>query len=252
MIVHGYAEHSARYNWFAEHLQASNFACTTFDLRGYGQSEGTDAYINDFTEYIDDLVTIVNEIDRPADLPLVAMGHSMGGLVVLKAVLDKVIDPDAIILSSPALAFFEHRILQNMGSVISRIAPKLPTVKLDRTLVSRDPVVVGNALSDPLCYHGRVKARTGSEMVRVSRDVARRFTELEHPLLILHGTGDKITDHRASQSLFDAASSEDKTIRLFDDAYHELLNDFTRDEVAAEITRWLANRFQASTGREQP
>ena len=243
VITHGYAEHSGRYESVATHLQSAGFTTTTFDLRGYGKSKGPEALVSDFSEYIDDLVSIVGGLDQLSNVPLVLLGHSMGGLVVLKSILDHAIVPDAAILSSPALGFFEPKLLQDLGAVISRVFPSLKTVKLDRTLISRDPAIVGAAIADPLSYHGRVKAKTGSEMVRISREVTARAHEVALPFLIMHGTADRITNHHASEKLYEDASSTDKTIRLFEDAYHELLNDHCRDEVLEAITQWLTARF---------
>ncbi len=247
IIVHGYADHSGRYDSIAETLAEAGYAVTTFDLRGYGKSDGDPAFITSFDEYVADLETIVKDVHtESSSLPLVLMGHSMGALVVLTSVLNGNIQPDALILSSPALAFYEPAILQKLSGLIARIAPRLLTVELDRTLISRDPVVVGAALNDPLAYHGRTRARTGAEMIRAANAVLAKAEDLILPFLIFHGTGDRLTDHRSSQLLYDRSRSADKTIRLFEGAYHETFNDSCRSEVLAEIVSWLDARFGKS------
>lgn len=261
-LVHGYGEHSSRYGHVARALAAHGFAVYTYDQRGHGRSDGPRAYVDRFETYLADLDRVrthvarrlPSDVDRvgtpvetaasPQDLPHVLLGHSMGGLVVLLYALARRPSVRGLILSGAAIEVNPDLapILRRFSQWIGRLVPTLPTVSSVEGAISRDPDVVAEAEADPLNYHGRVKARMGAELLRAGDDAKRRLDALTLPLLVLHGTGDTITDPTWSRRLHARAASDDKTIRLYDGLYHEIFNEPEREAVLDDVTAWLVER----------
>ena len=246
VLVHGYGEHSGRYGHVADALTGCGVAVYAYDQRGYGRSEGPRAYVDDFDVYLDDLDYVLQSPVIAADGPRFVMGHSMGGLVVLRHALLRNPDVAGLILSSPAieinpdLAPFLRAIAQWLG----RVAPRLRTVRSPEGGISRDPEVLACAEADPLNYHGAVRARMGAEMLRAGDEVKERLDALTDPFLVFHGTEDAITDPAWSQRLHDRAASDDKTIHLYDGLYHETFNEPERNDVLVDLVEWVRERVE--------
>lgn len=243
VLVHGYAEHSDRYQHVAAFLTARGYAVHAYDQRGYGRSEGRRAFVWSFDEYISDLHDVVSRVRRAeeADCPLFLLGHSMGGPVCALYCLDHGARPAGLILSSPSLRVNEDMapILRQLAGVVGRLAPTLPTVYLKHNTLSRDPAVVAWSEADPLNYHGRIRARTGQEILRAADHLLKRVEDLTVPLLIFHGTADRLIAVDGSRELYRRAGSSDKTLKLYEGFYHETMNEPENDEVLTDLADWL-------------
>lgn len=250
VLVHGYAEHSGRYDHVAATVADLGVATYAFDLRGFGQSDGRRAYVDHFDQYLDDLALVLEQVP-PAhqDLPLFLFGHSMGGLLSLKFVLDRKPDLQGLLLNAPALQVNPDLapVLRRFARLLGQLAPTLPTVRSPQDAISRDPAVVAEANADPLNYHGRIPARTGTELLRVGGSVRSRFAELTTPFLVLQGTGDRLTTPAWSERLYEQAASADKTLKLYEGLYHETFNEPEQDQVLQDVRDWLAARISSST-----
>ncbi len=245
-LVHGYAEHSGRYDHVAQTLTEQGAVVYAYDQRGYGHSEGRQGYVDSFERYIDDLEQFLEGVrTQEPDLPLFLFGHSMGGLVVLKYVLDRSPSLDGLLLSAPALEVNPDLapLLRRIAQIIGRLFPTLPTTRSPDDAISRDPDVVAEAENDPLNYHGRVLARTGAELLRAGADVRARLDALTDPFLVIHGTADSLTNPDWSRHLYDRAAADDKTIELYDGLYHETFNEPEKDEVLRDLGTWLEERI---------
>lgn len=251
VVVHGYAEHCGRYGALADRFLESGFSVVLYDQRGFGRSPGRPAYVERIDGLVDDLGHVVaaarSQWERP---PLFLFAHSMGGLVATLYCLglaghrsgDTPREPgpvDGLILSSPLLKTQEAALLQRIATVLGTVAPRLPTVPMDRSAISRDPQVVADANEDPLNYHGRIPARTGAEFVRGMRRVWQGADRLRLPIMLIHGTADRLTDPAGSRELYTAVSSNHKQLSLFEGSYHETFNDTERDRVIEGIVDWL-------------
>jgi len=248
LITHGYGEHSGRYAALAGHLTAQGHAVHTFDLRGFGRSEGRRAFVSSFEVYLEDLDVCLQAVR--ADIgtaPLFLMGHSMGGTICTLYTLAYPDRAAGLILSSPALRSNEAPLLQKFATILGRFLPSLPTILLDRRLISRDPAVVAQAEADPLNYHGRILARTGAELLRAMRQIEAEGEKLMLPLLIFHGTGDRLTDPTASVDLYNRVRSTDKTLSLYERLFHETFNEPERAQVLEELTEWLEEHTSPNT-----
>jgi alpha-beta hydrolase superfamily lysophospholipase len=246
LLVHGYAEHCGRHGVLATTFAETPALVCAYDQRGYGRSGGRRAYVDTFDQYLDDLARVVDTVRaRVPELPLFLFGHSMGGLVVLKYVLDRSPSaPAGLLLSAPALEVNPDLapILRRMAHLLGRLAPRLPTVRSPDGALSRDPAVVEQARTDPLNYHGRIPARTGAELLRAGESVRARLEEVEHPFLVLHGTDDPLASPVWSRRLYERARAADKTLKLYEGRYHESFHDFGRDAVLADLADWLGAR----------
>lgn len=246
VLVHGYGEHCGRYNHVASTFAGRGAAVYGYDQRGYGRSDGTRAYVDSFNQYLDDLNQFLDYVrTRQPDRPLFLFGHSMGGLVVLKHVLERPSSHKGLMLSAPAIKINPNLapLLRRLAQFLGRVAPTLPTTRSPEGAISRDPAVVEEAKNDPLNYHGRVLARTGAEMLKAGEEVRRHLDDLSDPFLVIHGTADSLASPEWSKRLYKRAASNDKTIELYEGLYHETFNEPEQDEVLRDLGNWLGERI---------
>ena len=242
IIAHGYAEHSGRYERLAQRLVAEGYAVYALDHRGHGQSGGKRSSVRVFREYVDDLVRFIDRVreTRP-NPPRFLFGHSMGGLIALQLVLEHPEKVEGVAVTGALLenAVPVPPLLERAASVVSAVAPDLPVQELKAEDVSRDPAVVQAYKDDPLVYHGKVRARLGYELLRAGPYVLGRAHNIELPVLVQHGTADKLAAVAGVRAFYDALGSADKTLELYDGAYHEILNDYGHEKVIDDLVAWF-------------
>ncbi|MGM0704790.1 MAG: alpha/beta hydrolase [Bacteroidota bacterium] len=241
LLVHGYAEHSGRYGHVATALHKAGYAVTAYDQRGFGRSPGRRALVWSFDTLAQDLHALSTHVHAETKVPLFLLGHSMGGLVVLWALLRHDVPTRGLVLSAPALAIDGNvpRGLAPVAHAVSRYLPALPTVGKVEGGISRDAQVVAEAEADPLNYHGRVPARTGVEMLRVGRQVQTDAARITHPYVLMHGTADAIVAPAGSARFHARSGAGDKTLHRYPGARHELFNEPERHDVMNTVVAWL-------------
>jgi alpha-beta hydrolase superfamily lysophospholipase len=247
VLAHGASEHSGRYEWTGDQLTARGYAVYALDHRGHGQSEGGRAVIDRMSHAVEDLHTLVERAGAAhPGRPLVLLGHSMGGAVALSYTIEHEDALDALVLSAP-LAALEAAppVARIAGRVLSVVAPSLGVVAIDATAVSRDPQVVADYEADALNYHGKLPARTVSELARAIDGYPEAVTHFKLPMLVLHGTADRLTPIAGSEMVVERAASDDKTLKRYDGLFHEILNEPERQQVLDDIAGWLDARFPA-------
>lgn len=245
VVVHGINEHSGRYARLAGDLNQRGYAVYALDLRGHGRSEGDRALIRSFDEYLGDLeMLLARVVDRQPEKPLFLFGHSMGGAVVALLAITRAPKVRGLILSAPAvlIAGGVFPILRRLASLASVVWPTLRLVRMGCRFISRDPAVVEAFRNDPLVFHGRFPVGTGAEILRAAKQIQLGMGQLKLPLLVLHGTGDFVTDPQGSRLLAARAGSADKTLRLYPGLYHEVLSEPEREQVLADLLAWLDAR----------
>jgi acylglycerol lipase len=239
-IVPGFNSHSGYYEWAASELTAEGFAVYAVDLRGRGRSDGERFFVGSFDDYVDDVEKLVAQIESTeAGLPIYLFGHSAGGVVACLYALRHQNDLAGLICESFAFQVPAPELILDVLKGISHIAPHLHVLPLKNKDFSRDPAVVAAMDSDPLIANESQPAETIAEMVRADERLKESFGDITLPLLILHGRGDKATKFSGSQLFFDKAGSTDKTLKLYDGAYHDPLNDIGKEIVIADIKDWL-------------
>jgi acylglycerol lipase len=246
IISHGYAEHSGRYQHFASHLVANGLAVYALDHRGHGRSEGERANVKIFDEYVSDLSRFVNSVrEKHPTLKRFLFGHSMGGAIAAQLAIKQPNQVDGLLLSSPYLinAVSVPAPLMAVSGFVSRVLPGLPTIKLNSRDISRDPVIVKSYDTDPLNYRGGTKARFGTELLGAGEYVFSHASTIKLPVLIMIGTGDRIADAQGGKKLFELVGSSDKTLKIYDDYYHEILNDIGKEKVYEDSLTWLQHHL---------
>lgn len=250
LAVHGLNEHSGRYITLADALVHRGIGVYAPDCRGHGRSGPLPGFIPSLDRVSEDLAALGQTIrSKHPSAPLCIFGHSLGGLIVLRHLLDFQDRYAAAVVQGAGLAVPPNvsPALVAASSVLSALVPKLPVQEFDRTRLSRDPAVMREVESDPLYYKGKIRARTGREILRTIAAVRPRLAEIRLPLLVLHGGADAVVDPSTSLTVYEHASSAEKTLKIFPGLYHELHNEPEREDVLRFIVDWLEPRLAGGT-----
>jgi alpha-beta hydrolase superfamily lysophospholipase len=245
VIVHGLKDHSSRYGELAVRLVGEGFAVHAFDLRGHAHSEGVRVHIDSFEEYLSDLGLFLERVrQREPGKPVFLFGHSMGGAIVTLFTLEKKPDLQGLVLSAPALkpGADVSKALIATTRVVGGVLPNLKVLELDPKKFSRDPEVVKENETDPLVFQEPGPARTASRLLSALNTLSERMEEVSTPVLVLHGTADVVTDPEGSKALVQRARATDKTLKLYDGLFHDLLHEPEKARVIADVTQWLEAR----------
>lgn len=243
MVVHGLGEHIRRYEHVAKALAVEGYRVVGLDLRGHGDSEGKPrAYVSDIDCLVDDLDVVTDKILTTQGTPrLFLIGHSMGGVLALRLALRQPEKIAGVITSGAALALgagIPAPVIR-FGKLVARLTPKMPLIRLNTSLISRDMTIVDLYKQDLLCYQGRVRAGIGFSLVMRGQQTLEAAQQLTPPLLIMHGSADKITVPAYSERLYESAGAGDKTLKIFPGLYHEIFNEPEKREVLKTVVKWL-------------
>jgi len=247
VIVPGFNSHSGYYQWVAEQFTASGLAVYALDLRGRGRSDGERFYVAKFADYVDDVATFVTLVraDHPG-LPVFLLGHSAGGVVSCIYTLEHQAEITGLICESFAHEVPAPDFALAVLKGLSHVAPHAHVLKLNNEDFSRDPNVVEAMNNDPLIAHEVQPTNTVAEMVRADERLKAGFAQITLPVLILHGTLDKAAKPSGSQHFYDMAGSQDKTLKLYEGHFHDLLNDLDKEVVLADIQQWIDAHIPAT------
>jgi len=247
VICHGVNSHSGQYTWAGEQFAARGFAPFALDLRGRGQSDGDRFYVEDIADYVSDVAaTIALAKSRHPGLPVFLLGHSAGGVVSSVYVLDHPSEVAGFICESFAFQVPAPGFALSAIKALSHVAPRLPVLKLKNEDFSRDPAAVAALNNDPLTAGEVQPAITVAALVRADERLREEFPRITMPLLIMHGTDDRATVCRGSEFFYETAGSSDKTLKLYEGHYHDLLNDVGKEGVMADIATWIDARLPAA------
>jgi len=245
-ICHGVNSHSGYYTWVAQQFVDSGLAVYALDLRGRGQSDGERFYLEQFGDYLSDLDTLIKlATSREPGLPVFLLGHSAGGVVSSVYTLEHQAELAGLICESFAFQVYAPEFALAVLKGLSHVAPHAHVLKLPIAEFSRDPKVVEAMNNDPYIAHEVQPTKTVAELVRADERLKREFPLITLPVLILHGTADKVTKPGGSQLFYDTAGSTDKTLKLYEGHVHDLLNDFDKEIVMADIKQWIDVRLSA-------
>lgn len=252
IIVHGYAEHSGRYEVLAREFNGVGIQVYAYDHRGHGHSPGAPGQIPRFDGLVGNLDRFVKHVQRTAGgKPLFVLGHSMGGLVTAHFLATTAIEIQGSVFSSPLMAIPAHVSpwLLRLSRVLSAVAPGLPVDRLNSAGIARDIEVVRAYDADSEVYHGPIRARTGAELARAIQELPALLPRIKVPFLVFHGTADAIAPIEGSRVLFEGAASADKEQFFVEDGYHELLNDRGREETLGKVLDWLGRHGATTDGK---
>jgi alpha-beta hydrolase superfamily lysophospholipase len=242
LIVHGLGEHSGRYQRLAQWFNQRGYAVRSYDQRGHGQSPGRRGALRHGDDLLEDLATVYNDYaGTQAHVPLV-LGHSMGGLVAVRAVLDGRIAPPALLMSSPALRSWEPAWRVRLAHMLTRVAPNLSLPNgLDAGKLSHDPKVAGDYRDDPL-RHSWITPRLADFIFHAGASSVADAASLAVPTLLLVADSDSLVDPAGSRAFArKAAAGGQLTTRFFSTLYHELFNEAEpgRSQVLMQMADWL-------------
>jgi alpha-beta hydrolase superfamily lysophospholipase len=244
VICHGVNSHSGQYLWAGERFVQHDLAVYALDLRGRGRSEGERFYVESVDEYVADLaMTIRLAKQRHPGLPVYLLGHSAGGVVSCTYTLDHQDELAGLICESFAFQVYAPDVALAVIKGVSHLLPHAPILHLKNEDFSRDPAVVAALNADPLTANETQPTSTVAALVRADERLDREFPRITLPVLILHGTADKATRPGGSQRFFDTAGSADKTLKLYDGHFHDLLADIGKEQVAADMWAWIEARL---------
>lgn len=249
VIVPGFNAHSGYYGWVADQLVASGLAVYSVDLRGRGQSDGERFFVEQFEDYESDAASAVTLAKmREPGLPVFLLGHSAGGVVSCLYTLDHQSELAGLICESFAFELPAPDFALAVFKGLAHVAPHAHVLPLKNADFSRDPQAVQAMNNDPLIAHETQPTQTLAAMVRADQRLKKSFPQITLPLLILHGTSDKAAKSTGSEHFYNQAGSRDKTLKLYEGAYHDLLNDTDKEQVMADIKSWIAARIPAASG----
>ncbi len=235
LLVHGIGEHSGRYEHVGAAFATAGIDVLAFDQRGHGESEGRRAHVDRFDDHLGDVEALLDE-RRHLDVPLILMGHSLGGLVATRYLVSDRPQPDLAVLSSPALSANLPKWQRLLAPVIGTVLPRLRiSADFDGSILSRDEAVQTAYETDPLRVPSST-ARLGRETLRAMKFVNGSLDRLRVPTYVFHGSDDTLVPPSASEPL---ERLPNVTRRVWDGLRHECLNEPEHDRVIAEIVAWL-------------
>lgn len=245
ILVHGLGEHAGRYDHVAQKLNSWGFHVRAYDQYGHGDSGGVRGTLSSDNRLLADLADMVDSTRARTrnKLPVILLGHSMGGLVVGRFVSRKVRDVDALVMSSPALDPGLNIVQKLLLSVLPKLAPDFTVGNgLNPKYLSHDPEVVRRYLADPLC-HDRVSGRLARFIADNGPATIARAPKWTVPTLLMYAGADKLVNPAGSKAFAAAAPKEVVTTQRFDALYHELFNELDAQPVFTTLQRWLDQRF---------
>ncbi|SCK62260.1 Lysophospholipase, alpha-beta hydrolase superfamily [Variovorax sp. HW608] len=244
VVVHGLGEHAGRYAHVADRLNDWGFEVRAVDHYGHGASSGARGGLPTVDRLLDDLALVIDDTRQthPA-LPLVLLGHSLGGLVAASFVARGVRPVDALVLSSPALDPGLSAFQKFLVATLSRIAPTLRVGNgLDLQYLSHDPAVAKAYRADSLC-HDRIGARLARFLADEGASVQAAAARWAVPTLLIYAGDDRLVDPAGSRAFAQAAPPSMVSTTCYAGHYHEIFNEREADPVFERLRRWLDERF---------
>jgi len=251
LIVHGLGEHSGRYAALAAWLNRQGYAVRAYDQRGHGRSPGRRGSLPRSEALLQDLAAIYADYANDLGYAPILLGHSMGGLVAARCVLDGRIQSPRLVLSSPALRSWEPAWRRALAAGLCRLLPGLPLPNgLPMDGLSHDPAVVDAYRDDPL-RHGWITPRMADFIFRAGAACIADAAKLSMPTLLLIAGADRLVDPSGSRDFVAAAPPAILESRTFPELRHELFNESEpgRSEVLAILGAWLQRHVLGSYSR---
>ncbi|XP_076133283.1 monoglyceride lipase isoform X1 [Alosa pseudoharengus] len=250
-VAHGAGEHCGAYNDVAQSLTKHSLLLFAHDHVGHGQSEGERMNVKDFQIFIRDSLQHISIMrERHPSLPVFLIGHSMGGAISILTACERPQDFAGVVLIAPMVQMNPESATPFkvfLAKLLSHMMPNLSLGTIQSKWVSRDPKQVAAYDADELNYHGGLKVSFGMQLMEAANRIQRLLPDITWPFLLLHGDVDKLCDISGSQLMYDQAKSSDKTLKIYEGAYHALHHDLpdTAEATLKELTAWILERLPA-------
>jgi alpha-beta hydrolase superfamily lysophospholipase len=242
ILQHGLGEHIERYDYLGRYLTSYGYATYAADARGHGQTgkqNGDLGYFASLLQIVADLHAYVQSVANGEKVFLI--GHSMGGLISLLYTIHHQETLKGLVLSAPALDAGESvsPLTLRILNLLARFAPKMGTVTLDTSTLSKDQEVVTTYQNDPLVWHGKIPARVGAELIDGANLARAKANEITIPVLLMHGANDRLVNPKGTPAIYEQIASADKTLKLWDGLNHEIFNEPEKDAVIDYTLKWI-------------
>lgn len=233
LLSHGIAEHSGRYDHVAKHLVGDGGVVHSPDHRGHGKSDGEPGLVDDIEAMVDDLHLVAEKIraNHP-DLPMVLIGHSLGGIIATRFAQRHPGELAALVLSAPVIG-------GNPGFEALLAMDPIPEVPLDPAVLSRDPSVGEAYAADPLIYHGPLTRTTLETIFATVQTIAEGPDLGDLPTLWIHGENDPLAPYDVTAQAFDHVGGGALAQKMYPGAMHEIFNETNQDEVLSDVSAFL-------------
>lgn len=242
-LIHGFGEHSGRYNNVVETLVPEGIGIYALDHQGHGRSQGLQGHVDSFHDYVIDVRSFFTQAVLPAagNLPVFVLGHSMGSIIAMNYVTEYSEGLKGYILSGTGASspISGGKVLQGITAFLSRMAPRARIkFPLPPEFISRDPEVVAAYKADEL-VHSKISFRLARGMNTSLTSGAKAIAGLDLPVLIQCGSEDE--SFAGQQELFDSLQSKDKTLKIYQGYKHEVYNELQADRqrALADLAAWL-------------
>ncbi len=241
LLVHGLGEHCSRYEHWAALFNARGISVISLDLHGHGRSEGKRGHIKSLDVLLDDIDLLYQKSEELfPGYKKILYGHSMGGNLVLNHIIRRNRPVEGVIVTSPWLKLYNEpsAIVLKITEYLKKILPSLTiSNQLKAEQIAHDPEVVRNYENDPL-NHDRISLKMFHEIYQAGYHALRNVYKINYPFLIMHGTNDTITSPKASED-YVLNTSRRTHLKLWPNQFHELHNEFIKEEVHSYIIKWL-------------
>jgi alpha-beta hydrolase superfamily lysophospholipase len=246
ILVHGMGEYSRRYErTVVPFLLNNDFSVISYDQFGHGLSGFERGDHPGFAYLLDSIDQMISKaVGLFPGIPIFLYGHSMGGNLVISYSLRRKHKLTGVIATSPflRLAFDPPAWKLSFGRLIRKIYPSLTmSNELDIKAISKDPVEIEAYMNDPL-IHDRISSRYSLDFIRSGKWSIAHASSLQTPMLLIHGTGDRITSSKASKEFADNAGPI-VTFIAVKGGYHELHHDIEKQEVLDSICLWIKKQI---------
>lgn len=257
-VSHGAGEHCGRYDELAQMLKRLDMLVFAHDHVGHGQSEGERMVVSDFQVFVRDLLQHVNTVQKDyPEVPVFLLGHSMGGAISILAAAERPTHFSGMILISPLiLANPESASTLKVlaAKLLNFVLPNISLGRIDSSVLSRNKSEVDLYNSDPLICHAGVKVCFGIQLLNAVSRVERAMPRLTLPFLLLQGSADRLCDSKGAYLLMESSTSQDKTLKMYEGAYHVLHKELPEvtNSVFHEINTWVSHRIAVAGARCLP
>lgn len=257
-VSHGAGEHCGRYDELAKMLVGLELLVFAHDHVGHGQSEGERMVVSDFHVFIRDVLQHVDTVQKDyPGLPVFLLGHSMGGAIAILTAAEKPGHFSGMVLISPlVLANPESATTFKVlaAKVLNLVLPNMSLGPIDASVLSRNKTEVDLYITDPLICRAGLKVCFGIQLLNAVSRVERALPKLTLPFLLLQGSADRLCDSKGAYLLMESAKSQDKTLKIYEGAYHVLHKELPEvtNSVFHEINMWISQRTAAARTGSPP
>ncbi|MEU5880758.1 lysophospholipase [Spirillospora sp. NPDC047279] len=239
VLAHGYGEHLGRYEHVAAALLEHGAVVCGPDHLGHGRSAGEPVLVHDFADVVADLHTVVESarLDHPG-LPVVLIGHSMGGMIATRYAQLHGEELTALVLSGPVLGRWDALTL-----LLS--LDEIPDVPIDPDTLSRDPAVGKAYNEDPLVWHGPFKRPLLEALDACLNAISEQGSLGALPTLWIHGSADQLVPLDGTRTGIEAVRGSDLTEKIYPEARHEVFNETNKAEILTDVTTFIDRTLPA-------